>query len=617
MQASLVAGAIGLAVVAGSLVAGAPAQAAPTPSPTASATTAPRPTPAPSTAAPRPKGRALGVDLVGGAVLTLPKRDGLRDSTRVRIRSGASGAVDLIATRGTKSVHLADRVRLARSGAGYQRTVVVAVQDLPVGSWTVRARRSADTAVRAAAPGRLLVGSGKAVHVTIRPTARTLYPWKDGVLDRADLAVTGTDETGAAVPLAGSVRIDAAKLHRSRALARTGTASLAVTGLPLGPATVTATVTGPAGKAAVRTTGLTLAPTGAATPSLTRSSDTLQPVRDGFLDAATLTTGGLAVAGARAPVSGTLTIALGTTVVQRWIVPDGAAHTYTWDGRTGGAIVPGTYTATITLRGPEGPARSRARTILVTKDHLPYTVQDLFSVSGGNQQGLAVHDGLFYVGFDNGDGTSRIETYDTKGAKVGELGPIDIGHAAELSYSTTTGLLYAANGGATNPTKVWALKPDWDAATLSDPASAIVETIDLSALGNNGMIAVDDVRSQLLVFSGTAPSFTVTQLSSWAGPDGSHLIGTPMPISIVGVPQGIELVGTQLWVYTSLKGRNHLAKYELAGSTLTAAPGASADVMWAGEGEGSSTGTWNGAPAFFLGAHDTNRVGLLTPVLDE
>jgi hypothetical protein len=90
-----------------------------------------------------------------------------------------------------------------------------------------------------------------------------------------------------------------------------------------------------------------------------------------------------------------------------------------------------------------------------------------------------------------------------------------------------------------------------------------------------------------------------------------------MPISIVGVPQGIEIVGTQLWVYTSLKGRNHLAKYELSGSTLTAAPGVSADVMWAGEGEGSSTGTWNSAPAFFLGAHDTNRIGLLTPVLDE
>ncbi|WP_375388168.1 hypothetical protein [uncultured Amnibacterium sp.] len=614
IRASLIVATLTAAVVAGSLVAGgggaqaAPATPTPSPSPTATAT---------ATAAPRPVGAALAVDVTGSAALTLPAGDGLRDATKVRIRSGEGGAVDLIATRGKKSVHLADAVRLAKAGASWQRTVRVTIPQLSAGTWSLRARRSDDRAVAAKAPTPLTVGSGKPVHVAIRPVARTLYPWQDGVLDRADVTVVATDETGTAVPVQGSVRIDAAKRHVAKPVGATGLARLSVVGLPLGTAAVTAKVTGPAGKAVTRRSTLVLAPTGVGSITLTRSSDTLQPVKDGFLDTETLTVGGAASAGSPAKVSGTLTISLGKQVVAQWAVPDGSPRAVSWDGRTLGAIVPGSYTATLTLRGPEGLPTARSRTILVTKDHLPYTVQDLFSAAAGNQQGLAVHDGTFYVGYDNGDGTSRIETFGSNGQPIATLGPIAIGHAAELAFSTVSGLLYAANGGAANPTQVWAIKPDWDAATLADPGSAIVESIDLSSLGNNGMIAVDDAHSQLLVFSGTAPSYTVTAVSLWPASDGSgHLIGTPMPIAITGVPQGIEIVDGQLWVYTSLKGRNHLEKYDLAGTTLTST-GLSADLMMSGEGEGSATGTWNNQPAFFIGAHDSNRVGMLVPVADE
>jgi hypothetical protein len=624
IRAALVAAGLTGAVVVGSLATGGIASAAPSPSPSTTATPKPTssatPTPSPTaTALPRPVGDALSIELTGAPVLTLPAADGLRDTTAVRVRSGAAGTVDVVAQRGKRSVLLAEDVRLAKKAGGWQRTIRIADTDLRAGRWSLVTRRSDDRSVRATAADRVAVGSGEPVHVTVVPVARTVYPWQDGALDRTDVTVTGTDETGTPIPLRGTVRLDAGGDRRTAALSAGGAAAIPVTDLALGAGVVTATVTGPAGDAVRRTTGLTLAPTGVGSLSLSRSSDTLQPVKDGFLDSLTLTTAGVAPAGSPAQVSGTLVLTRGATVVQRWIVPDGAQRTFTWDGRVGGVIVPGTYTATLTLVGQEGLARTKAKTVLVTKDHLPYVVQDLFSVAAGNQQGLAVHGGTFYVGFDNGDGTARIDRYNGGGALIGTWSPLAIGHVAELVYSTTTQLLYAANGGATNDTMVWALNPE---------TGDIVDTFDLSTLGPNGMVAMDDANNRMLVFAGTKDGgYTVTPVTISDAADGSaakHDQGPSMPITITGVPQGIELVGppsassTQLWVYTSLRGRNHLAKYDLpAPASLSSTATSSGDLMWGGEGEGSALDSWNGAPAFFIGAHDTNRIGTLVPVADE
>ena len=405
-----------------------PASAKPTPTPTPTPT--PSRTPAP-TPAPRPVGRALAVEILGGALLTLPAADHLRDSTRIRIRSAASGRVDLLAIAGTRTVHLADALQLKRATAGWSRTETVSVRELGAGTWTVRARRSADHAVRARAAAPLTVGSGEPVHVLVHPAHRTAYPYPDGVLDAIDTTVTVTDETGTALPFTGRLKLDTTSRDRTATLSRTGAARIAVTGLPLGAAHLVATVTAPAG-ATTRTTAVTLAPTGAGQAHVALSSDTVQPVVDGLLDAVTFTTSGAAVAGSPAAVAGTLIVAGDTAVARRWAVKDGTVRAFTWDGRIGGVIVPGTYTATLWLKGPEGQASTTTKTVLVTKDHLPYRMQDLFTVAAGNQQGLAVHDGTFYVGFDNGDGTARIEKYDSAGAPRGTLGPLAIGHAAEL-----------------------------------------------------------------------------------------------------------------------------------------------------------------------------------------
>ena len=650
IRVAMVAGAVAAATVAGALVAAQPVAAAPmaTPKPTASPTaTAP--------AAPRPAGPALAVVLAPATVLTLPAKDGLRDSTTVRILSGTGGRVDLDAVRGRRTVRLGTRLPLQGAKSAWSRSVRVDVKRLAAGTWRLRAQRSADHAVQARSAA-LPVGTGAPVHVGVRPAARTLYPYADRILDAALVTVTAKDETDSIVPVTGTVRIDAGKQHVTRSLRGAAPVQLPVTALPLGAATVTAKVKGPSGGKAVRHTALTLAPTGIGSLRVVRSSTTVLPVRDGRLDTVALTTSGAASAGSPAKVSGTLTVSRGKTIAAVFAVKSGKQHVYTWNGRVGGTVqgsttidgtvVPGTYTVTLALKGPQGLVKTKTAKLTVTKEHLPYAVRDLFAVGSGNQQGLAVRNGMFYVGYDTGDDTSRIDMYNG-GTLVSSLGPLPISHVAELAYSTTTDRLYAATGGKSTPTKVFVLDPtdpQWGMDAPTDPASVIKATYDFSAtLGNNAMVAVDDVDKRLLVFSGATGAFSVSSVtltpSTETDANGAPVVpaGTitaTAPVAITGVPQGMDLVGQQLWIYTSDVKQpgskvklNRVEKYDLTGTALyTAQAGASADLYWGGEGEGmatvAATDTNDGLPAWiFVGAHSAtkggaNMLGQLVPVTD-
>ncbi|GAA2749952.1 hypothetical protein [Amnibacterium kyonggiense] len=651
----MAAGALSVATLTG-LVA-APANAVtPTPTVTSKPTSKPtgKPTPSP-TATPWPVGVALQARVaVNGAVLTLPATDGLRDRTTVRVLAASGGKVDLDAYRGKKVVHLAARIALRKVQQGWAKTITVDAADLTTGTWRLRTKRSDLPGVWAWGTTSVRVGSGAAVHVAVRPAATVLYPYRDGVLDAAVVRVTGQDETRTAVPVVGTVRIDAGRKHLTRTLSKAGAASLPVTALPLGPATLTTTVTGPTGKKAVRRTALTLAPTAVGSLRIARSSDTVQPVVDGLLDSVVLTTSGAASGGSPAKVSGTLTVSKGSTVAQRFVVKDGKQHAFTWNGRVKGVVVPGTWTATLALKGPQGVVRTRTAKLVVTKKHLPYAVREMFTIAAGNQQGLAVRNGFFYVGYDIGNGQSKIERYDGTGMPAGTLGPLPIEHVAELAYSTTTDRIYAANGGSSTPTMVYAIDPVWDPdAPPADPSTAITQRFDLTALGVNGMVAVDDVNKRLLVFSSTAKSsgYQVSSVTLTDTPvldaNGAPVLnddGTPkvvpagtvtatVPVSIDGVPQGIDLVGQQLWIYTSLKKVNHVAKYDLRSNALLTASAATAssDLYWGGEGEGmatvQATDTGDGLPAWiYVGAHDLmykknplapNHIGQLVPVTDN
>jgi hypothetical protein len=170
-----------------------------------------------------------------------------------------------------------------------------------------------------------------------------------------------------------------------------------------------------------------------------------------------------------------------------------------------------------------------------------YSFPRQFAVpQGGNQQGLAYADGRFYVAFDlNGKGTARIVEYDAKGHEVRRSGPLALGHAAELSYRNADHNLYVAAGTPGKPCRVTVVD------MRHDPPR-IVRRYDFSALGNGGMVAIDNHRDRMVVTAGPAGGpFTV----AFVGMDGR--VQRRFTSKVPGVRQGLEVVGDQLALYTS------------------------------------------------------------------
>lgn len=566
----------------------------------------------------------LSVALPDSPVLTLPTGDGFRDSLPAIVVARSAGRIDLLAVASDTSVVVARRVRLLRSGSTYSARIRVPVRPLRRGTWTIRVRRSDAHAVGATAPTPLRVGSGAVTSVVVVPGTRTLYPYRDGYRDALTASVRALDETGTVLPAVGDLRLSSG--GRSTIAEVRGPATrLSSAGLAPGRATLRASMTGPSGIA--RRSGpirITLKPTGITAVALVTSAAVVEPVVDDRADTVAITVSGTTTIGKPVTIAGSITITGSGGTAKRWTFASPGRRTVVWDGRVAGRIVPGTYTVAVSMRGPEGTARTRSTTIAVSADHLPYRMRTLFSLPSGNQQGLAVHGGTYYIATDLGNGTARIGEYDEHGVAIGSIGPLPIGHAAELAYSSVTDRLYAANGGFTDPTSVYVIDPA--TGTMGAP-------LDLKALGPNGMVASDDANSRLVVFAGQSATYTV----SFVDPATGSVTAT-LPVSIEGLPQGLEVVGRELWVYSSLPSGNRITRFTIGGTVadpqVTPVAGDAGVIALAalGEGEGMALAPGAGvspsadAPAdpahpwsgvVVLGAHHPNRIAVLEAVPDE
>jgi hypothetical protein len=194
-----------------------------------------------------------------------------------------------------------------------------------------------------------------------------------------------------------------------------------------------------------------------------------------------------------------------------------------------------------------------------------YTLSGEFIPARGNQQALGFHDGSHYVGYASGDITKgRIKKYSSTGALLYDTGLIAIGHAAELDWRDADGRLYVANGGKTSPTHVYKV----------DPGTGIIEQdYNFGALGNNGMVAVDNAADQMKLFYGPVASDNNYRIRSVAF-DGT--LGDVFAVKrTLGVPQGIEVIGDRiLYLYSKPwgdKSKNHynwINVYSFTGALL-------------------------------------------------
>jgi hypothetical protein len=95
-------------------------------------------------------------------------------------------------------------------------------------------------------------------------------------------------------------------------------------------------------------------PAAGARLTLERSLSSVYPHADGYRDTVKFTASVDGQTGAPIAATGTVTVASGATVVQSWSLATSDSQTFTWDGLTAGALVPGHYTVTANVTTADG-----------------------------------------------------------------------------------------------------------------------------------------------------------------------------------------------------------------------------------------------------------------------
>ena len=532
--------------------------ATPSPSPSPSAihpATAPTstPTPTPTPAATPPAPLPLAITLPADPVLTLPNGDGFRDALTATVTSPIAATLTITAVRAGRTVTVAKSVSPTAVAGGWSARIRVPVGLLTAGSWTLHAAQATRTV---AATRALRVGSGAARTLSVTPDRSAYFPRSPGAPSRIGVTVRAADETGATVPVAGTVKVTEGRAHRTATITRAapGVGRVSVSGFPVGTGAVSVRVTGPAGPARTLTRSVRLQPTVIRRVTAGRSWPSVQPVVDDQLDTVTLSASATSSSGVVVPVHGDIRISRGGTVVRSWSLSSSAARRVVWDGRVGGRIVAGSYTVTVRERGPDGGTVTATTTVSVSTVHLPYRVRVVATLGGGNQQGLAIGRvggaTRVFAGVDVGGGNARIDEYDLTGKPIASSAPLPLGHAAEIAVGAD-GLLYVANGSATASTRIAVVDPvGW----------SVVRGIDAGTLGVNGMIAADPAGGFVVFANRPGEPSTVTPMAA----DGTLGASVQVP-DPGGLPQGIEVVDHQWWIYTSLAGGgNRITKVDPA-----------------------------------------------------
>lgn len=319
---------------------------------------------------------SLSVSAPSG-VVTLPAADGIRDTTTVTVTSQVPTTVradfyrdGLFISRFVESASVSDDPLTS--------VITVPLAGMPTpaaGAYEIRVTDNADETVTTSTT--VIVGSGTAKSVTLSSTTPTqLYPYPDGQRDSVSTRILVADETGLAIAAAGTMKIVTATKSTSAPVsvgAVATPASLSTVGLPHGAATLQVAMRGTGGGSALAAAGvaLNLKPTAITAVALSVGSTQVYPSKDGYQDTvgfkATVSATGVLVP---VPVTGTIEVLYGATVVAKWTLSSLGARSVSWNGLNGGRVVQGTYTIKASARGPEGPTVVRSTSVYVSAKKL-------------------------------------------------------------------------------------------------------------------------------------------------------------------------------------------------------------------------------------------------------
>jgi hypothetical protein len=178
-----------------------------------------------------------------------------------------------------------------------------------------------------------------------------------------------------------------------------------------------------------------------------------------------------------------------------------------------------------------------AKLFNVIKGNLLFEIE-----SKDNMQGVAYANGFYYVSFDIGKGYGVIRKYTKTGLLVQQSPPLLIGHSSEIDYREKNGNFYVSNGGGMNPTKITEVN-------FNTENPYVVQTIDLSNLGNSALVAVDNSSDTLVVHTAandrSNPTINIV--------DFNGKLLNKFSIKYQGVPQGIAVYNSIIYYYTNNK----------------------------------------------------------------
>lgn len=305
-------------------------------------------------------------------LLTLPDADGVRDATSIQVSADApTSVVVTVSTADRASTLLTLPAVELTVDNGLVQTVQIPVTGLTAGALVIDATPESGTPGTAA----LTVGSGQPVAVSQTLSRATIYTWTGATYRSATATVGAVDETGAAVPFAGSVVATSGSTVRSYPVASTdgsaATATIAATSLPYGTATVVSTVAG-AGSALVSSAeaSLTVKAVAVASTSLKASVSTVYPAKDGYRDSVKLSVSTTTTTAGSIPARGSVKITRSGKTIKSWTLTSTKAWSATWDGRVATKIVPGTYKVSVAIKGPQGAAQTSSTYVTVKSGKL-------------------------------------------------------------------------------------------------------------------------------------------------------------------------------------------------------------------------------------------------------
>jgi len=130
------------------------------------------------------------------------------------------------------------------------------------------------------------------------------------------------------------------------------------------------------------------------------------PSHDGYKDSATIGIRTITSTGHSVPATGVMTITQGSHVIMRKTLSGTSGKSFTWNGRTNGSIVNGTYKVSVAITGPQGGTKTAHHNIKVSD-------QRLVTITSSHTYGA--YDA---IDSDQGDSFEPIDPYGAYGARM-------------------------------------------------------------------------------------------------------------------------------------------------------------------------------------------------------